>query len=95
MFVSILNPPPFNEGDRVEAKKDISCPWAPPRLNPTLDKVESPQKPIPLHQEKVVVVERGGDLDSHYFYDGTNWWMRVEIGSAARWCSASNLKLVE
>ncbi len=86
--------PPFKEGDMVQPTKDIYCPWAPLRLNPTSDQ-DGIREPIHLTDNSVVVVEKGGSLNSYYFFDSPDWWIRVRINKVARWCLASNLKLAE
>lgn len=85
---SMIFPPPFNEGDWVEPRgEDISC-FHSPGVN------GSEEEPFTFREREKGIVEKGGDLNSFYFQDSLNWWMRVDMGNGVhKWCKADHLKL--
>ena len=84
---SAIFPPPFNEEDWVEPRgEDISC-FHSPGVN------GSEEEPFTFREREKGIVEKGGDLNSFYFLDSPNWWMRVDINGVHKWCKADRLKL--
>jgi hypothetical protein len=85
---SMVFRPPFNEGDWVEPRgENIDC-FHTPGVN------SGEEEPFHFREREKGIIERGGDLNSYYFFDSPTWWMRVDMGGGIhKWCKADKLKL--